>query len=128
MITFLVFGFIFLGLGIVLYIMSDQVTEASIRYDNLTVENITNSDGVSQPTINTDLILSEDMKAPIFVYYELENFYQNHRRYVKSRSYEQLRGESMSVEDIETDCDPITTYADLGMEPLNPLEDFDAST
>ncbi|KAF1866651.1 hypothetical protein Lal_00018035 [Lupinus albus] len=31
------------------------------------------------------------MKSPIYVYYQLDNFYQNHRRYVKSRSDEQLR-------------------------------------
>jgi len=33
------------------------------------------------------------MKPPIYVYYELSNYYQNHRRYVKSRSSLQLRGE-----------------------------------
>nr|CAD1841546.1 unnamed protein product [Ananas comosus var. bracteatus] len=31
------------------------------------------------------------MKAPIYIYYELDNYYQNHRRYVKSRSDKQLR-------------------------------------
>ncbi|CAN1227119.1 Putative ALA-interacting subunit 2 [Linum grandiflorum] len=30
------------------------------------------------------------MKAPIYVYYQLDNYYQNHRRYVKSRSDKQL--------------------------------------
>ncbi|KAK4386464.1 putative ALA-interacting subunit [Sesamum angolense] len=30
------------------------------------------------------------MKAPIFIYYQLDNYYQNHRRYVKSRSDRQL--------------------------------------
>ncbi|KAM7257285.1 hypothetical protein ACFE04_013026 [Oxalis oulophora] len=30
------------------------------------------------------------MKAPIYVYYQLDNYYQNHRRYVKSRSDQQL--------------------------------------
>lgn len=33
------------------------------------------------------------MKPPIYVYYELDNYYQNHRRYVKSRSSLQLLGE-----------------------------------
>merc|ERR1711871_1076910 len=32
------------------------------------------------------------MTKPVYVYYELVNFYQNHRRYVKSRSDDQLRG------------------------------------
>ncbi|KAG6384512.1 hypothetical protein SASPL_155669 [Salvia splendens] len=30
------------------------------------------------------------MKAPIYVYYQLDNYYQNHRRYYKSRSERQL--------------------------------------
>ncbi|MFS7906735.1 putative CDC50/LEM3 family protein [Helianthus anomalus] len=31
------------------------------------------------------------MKQPIYVYYQLDNYYQNYRRYVKSRSDQQLR-------------------------------------
>lgn len=33
------------------------------------------------------------MEPPTYVYYELENYYQNHRRYVKSRNSYQLLGE-----------------------------------
>jgi|TARA_B110000971_G_C19688775_1_gene354473 hypothetical protein len=32
------------------------------------------------------------MKAPVHLYYQLDNFYQNHRRYVKSRDDKQMRG------------------------------------
>lgn len=53
------------------------------------------------------------MKQPIFVYYQLENFYQNHRRYVKSRDYQQLMGEEVTKEDVSSSCDPIITNADL---------------
>jgi len=28
------------------------------------------------------------MEGPVYVYYQLDNFYQNHRRYVKSRSFD----------------------------------------
>ena len=31
--------------------------------------------------------------APIFIYYEIHNFYINHKEFVRSRSYPQLRGE-----------------------------------
>jgi hypothetical protein len=34
----------------------------------------------------------EDANGPLYVYYELENFYQNHRRYVSSRDAFQLEG------------------------------------
>jgi len=29
------------------------------------------------------ITLDKDMTAPIYIYYHLTNFYQNHRRYVK---------------------------------------------
>lgn len=34
--------------------------------------------------------LDEDMDGPIHVFYEISNFYQNHRSYVKSMSWDQL--------------------------------------
>eukprot|EP00347_Sterkiella_histriomuscorum_P023074 403336051 len=45
------------------------------------------------------------------IYYELENFYANHRKFVKSRSFKQLAGKDAS--DLETSCTPITTFWDL---------------
>jgi hypothetical protein len=56
------------------------------------------------------------MEPPIYVYYQLKNFYQNHRRYVKSRSDDQLRGgESVSG------CTPLevsgTNKVGFGMRP-----------
>ncbi|XP_022885522.1 putative ALA-interacting subunit 2 isoform X4 [Olea europaea var. sylvestris] len=36
------------------------------------------------------LQVNKHMKAPIYIYYQLDNYYQNHRRYVKSRSDKQL--------------------------------------
>lgn len=52
------------------------------------------------------------MTGPVFVYYELNNFYQNHRRYVRSRSDEQLLGNLLSAADVESDCDPLI-YGDI---------------
>ena len=42
----------------------------------------------------------------MYMYYGLENFYQNHRRYVKSRDDAQLLGEVKSVDSISDDCKP----------------------
>ena len=53
------------------------------------------------------------MAATVYIYYQLENYYQNHRRYVKSRSYEQLSGTWLSADDLEDDCDPVVTNADM---------------
>lgn len=57
------------------------------------------------------------MKAPVYLYYELANFYQNHRRYVKSRSDKQLAGTFYTESSQLSDCDPLRT---LNGKLLNP--------
>ena len=52
--------------------------------------------------------IDKKMESPVFVYYQLDNFYQNHRRYVKSRDYLQLMGDKRELKDIEQNCDPIS--------------------
>jgi hypothetical protein len=46
------------------------------------------------------------------VYYQLDNFYQNHRRYVKSRENSQLAGTYLEVSELSA-CDPIIVVGDL---------------
>jgi len=45
------------------------------------------------------------------LYYRLTNFYQNHRRYVKSVDEGQLKGQNKSASQLESDggCTPLTT-------------------
>lgn len=104
LITFLVFGVIFLTLGIVLIEFSKDIEQASIQY---------NEACSGQATCTVTLTVNEHMDGPVYVYYELENFYQNHRRYVKSVNLDQLQGDVLSVGSLD-DCDPIKTNADLG--------------
>lgn len=49
-----------------------------------------------------------DLQPPVFLYYKLTNFYQNHRRYVKSYDPTQLRGEYKSASSLNKgDCKPL---------------------
>ena len=105
MITFGVFGLIFLCLGIVLYIMSDQIQEVVVDY--------TTTEQCSGSVCVMSVDIAETIESPIYVYYQLENFYQNHRRYVKSRDYQQLMGEVRTLDEISSSCDPITQNSDL---------------
>ena len=50
--------------------------------------------------------ISTAMKAPIYVYYEIHNFYQNHRRFVKSRSDSQLSANGVMQSDLTDNCPP----------------------
>ena len=52
------------------------------------------------------------------MYYGLTNFYQNHRRYVKSRDDNQLLGDIRSK--VSADCEPFG-YFKNGSEPKIPI-------
>ncbi|KAG0224087.1 hypothetical protein BGW41_005247 [Actinomortierella wolfii] len=50
----------------------------------------------------------QTMKKPVFVYYRLTNFYQNHRRYVKSLDAKQLSGVAQTPSELKSGgCDPL---------------------
>ena len=93
MIIFAVFGVVFLTLGIILYVMSDKIQDSIVQYD-ATIENggcgnplwIGGKDNATANNCIVNLTIDTKIEKPIYVYYQLENFYQNHRRYVKSRS------------------------------------------
>lgn len=72
------------------------------------------------------ITLKQDIPAPVYVSYELGNFYQNHRRYVKSRAYEQLMGKEIDMSTANTQCDPVVTNSQMNktlsvnFTPLDP--------
>jgi len=109
-----VLAVIFLVFGIVLVVYSAKVKDHLLRYD-------TKCTAPALPVVGASftpskcfvaLTIPEDMEGPVFVYYELDNFYQNHRRYVKSKNVNQLQGDNVSSSDI-SDCSPIKYNSDL---------------
>lgn len=67
----------------------------------------------SQRWCMVNVPVPEDMEPPVYVYYQLTDFYQNHRRYVKSRDDSQLLGNVLPAGDL-SDCDPLL------YSPTNP--------
>ncbi|KKY20685.1 putative lem3 cdc50 family protein [Phaeomoniella chlamydospora] len=57
--------------------------------------------------------IPNDIGPPVLLYYRLTNFYQNHRRYVKSLDTDQLLGKALSNSTIKnSDCDPLEVNDD----------------
>ena len=64
-------------------------------------------------TCHMNFTIPENMTAPIFLFYEIDNFYQNHRRYVRSKSLKQLAGDDLTEDELSKNCDPIMHVRDL---------------
>ncbi|KAJ4784764.1 LEM3 (ligand-effect modulator 3) family protein / CDC50 family protein [Rhynchospora pubera] len=96
---------LFIPIGLASLSASEAVVEVIDRYDADCVPNdmhgkeldfIQNSS--TNKTCTRRLTIPKTMKSPVHIYYELDNFYQNHRRYVKSRSDKQLLQPSKEAE------------------------------
>lgn len=63
----------------------------------------------------------KQLKAPVLFYYSLENFYQNHRRYVQSFYAEQLLGDAVSASGIKDSlCEPLEFDEDHDQRAFYP--------
>lgn len=117
--TFFVIGVAFIPIGVGLLYFSNTVHELEIDYtdctnslstDNKTCytvikdyENGNPKPCTCQVLIPEDKLGTVDWLGKVFLYYGLTNFYQNHRRYVKSRDDKQLKGNLISE---NSECEP----------------------
>jgi len=108
--VFIVFGAVVLdnfNLG-----LSAQIIEMSVRYDDKCT------------TINANCIVSltvtDTITTPVYIYYELTNFYQNHRIVLQSRDNEQLAGKYKTVDEVSGSCSPVLKTADVGFSDEAP--------
>ena len=112
-IIFFCFGAVFIVLGVIILVFSNQIEEVSFRYDEeCRMQKEKNNNNNCIITLN----IKNTMKPKIMIYYQLNGFYQNHRRYVKSKSDEQLHGKEFTLEEMKNsqDCDPAITNQDMG--------------
>ena len=112
--VFAIIGTLFMPLGIVLKLAADNVVEYAVQYDGKGTppkyQHCMITSAMQGNTCNITFTTQEEMRPPVFVYYELANFYQNHRRYVKSRSDMQLRAENVPASSLEGSCDPAASF------------------
>ena len=72
------------------------------------------------PVCSIRFKVPNDIGPPVLMYYRLTNFYQNHRRYVKSLDMDQLLGHAVSKSDIDSgSCDPLKIEKN-GTRPYYP--------
>ena len=88
-IIFISFAVFFILFGIIILVFTGQINEIKIRYKSCTNDH---------PCINTTI--TQKMKKPIMIYYELDNFSQNHRTYLEaSKVYLETNGKCDNILD-----------------------------
>merc|ERR1712218_648588 len=112
--AFFVIGIAFVAIGVGLLHFSNQVLEYDVDYtqcknsEGKPCKDFVNETIAANKTdkciCEVTIEIKEDMEKPVYMYYGLTNFYQNHRRYVKSRDDKQLYGDI--TRDLNEDCDP----------------------
>ncbi|CAH9053140.1 unnamed protein product [Cuscuta epithymum] len=108
--AFLLVSVVFIPIGVVSLFASRDVVEIVDRYEadcipsNYSRNEVQFIQSSLDKTCLRKITVTKHMKQPIYVYYQLDNFYQNHRRYVKSRSDQQLKDKG-SKDRIST-CEP----------------------
>ncbi|XP_041367518.1 cell cycle control protein 50A-like isoform X2 [Gigantopelta aegis] len=117
--AFFAIGLAFIPLGIALLVTSNNIKEYVIDYtqcnntnrpDETCAEFFANSSNVGQSCTCIRDFQLQDFDGTVYMYYGLTNFYQNHRRYVRSRDDNQLNGDNISPSSLNSDCVPYKTF------------------
>jgi hypothetical protein len=109
----------FMPVGIAILFANKDALNVEFRYDLERRCSLTDNDAIASfnpgnggPVQSqgcrtvVNFSVPEKMPAPVYMYYKLSNFYQNHRRFAKSRSVSQLAGNNPDKSSM-TDCDPL---------------------
>uniref|UniRef100_H2ZJC1 Cell cycle control protein n=1 Tax=Ciona savignyi TaxID=51511 RepID=H2ZJC1_CIOSA len=115
---FFIVSIAFVPIGVVLLVTSEAVVEFQYDYTDC----IINQSSMTQPcTCVINITLGTSMDGNVYAYYGLTNFFQNHRRYVKSRDDNQLFGVHVATTSVSTSCAPYNLFNDNGtIRPIAP--------
>ena len=89
-----ILGIIFIVIGSILVVYGMEIKE--FRQD---------FEPCGEESVDVAVKVTEKMKKPVYIYYQANEFYQNHRKYSKSISYKQLKGEKITKDEARIQCD-----------------------
>jgi len=96
--SFMAIGVAFIGIGIAVLGASNQVLSQSVPYSDTCKDKIAAWDAKTTPNCIVEFSTGSEegwAAQDFFAYYQLDNFYQNHRKYVQSRAPQQLAGNTL---------------------------------
>jgi len=105
-IIFVCFAIFFIIMGIIILVFTAQVKEKKFQYYPC---------DTNPCPEQREIPITEDMKKPIMIYYQVDGVIQNHRFYIDSKSDKQLKGEKVDLEDLKKDkiCEGALTKGEI---------------
>ncbi|KAM4772249.1 cell cycle control protein 50A [Rhinophrynus dorsalis] len=124
--AYFIIGIVFIPIGIGIFVTSNNIREYEIDYTGIDPSSpcykCSNVSWNSTPCLCTiNFTLDYAFESNVFMYYGLSNFYQNHRRYVKSRDDSQLNGDKNSLTNPSKECDPYRTNENKAIAPCGAI-------
>ena len=118
-VVFLAIGLTFIPAGVSLLASSRAIYVDEVQYDgpNQNVDCAITSQNQNRPC-ELRFNFTEDVNGPVYVYYQLTNYFQNHRRYVASIDPYQLQGLKISKTTLKDSC--TTLYENSNGLIINP--------
>ncbi|KAH8059951.1 aminophospholipid transmembrane transporter [Aureococcus anophagefferens] len=122
--TFAVLGAGCIVVGVLILYATSSVVQVKAHYDGPDAPGAHEACRVSglgqTASCAVTMKAPEKMAAPIYVYDELGNVYQNHKRYSTSLSHEQLMGSILEKDELSA-CEPLKTSGDRTLSPCGLL-------
>ncbi|XP_075051432.1 cell cycle control protein 50B-like isoform X2 [Mixophyes fleayi] len=117
---FFLVGLSFIAIGIGLYYSSNNIKEAEFDYTGYRAGDYCDLCANASKSCNCNISfnITEFFQGPVFMYYELSNFYQNHYRYMISVDDKQLFGIYDSLKNPVNECVPYRL--DSEQKPIAP--------
>ncbi|EAY22669.1 membrane protein, putative [Trichomonas vaginalis G3] len=112
---YLIFSIISLIIGIVVFSSNKNIFEYKQNYD-------CHANG----TCSVKFVLDKEIKGDLKLYYQLENFFQNHLAYAHSKSWDMLKGNNFSSKKATSQCKPDVagpTNVPCGLLPMTVFND-----
>ncbi|XP_075459868.1 cell cycle control protein 50B [Ascaphus truei] len=99
-------GLSFLGIGIGLYYSSNNIQESEYDYTGAQAGDYCSqcANATGSCRCNITFQIQKFFQGPVFMYYELSNYYQNHYRYGISKDDKQLSGNLYNLKNPANEC------------------------
>ncbi|XP_026195025.1 cell cycle control protein 50B isoform X2 [Anabas testudineus] len=118
---FFIIGAAFIGIGVALFITSKSIQVLEIDYTGVQTTSpcytCTNAN-VNNCVCNMNFSIDTLFKGPVFFYYGLSNYFQNHRKYGVSKDDNQLFGDLTYFTSPSSSCSPY--QYDSSNKPIVP--------